>query len=272
MDSKTYFRFPGVNSHALIEMMRSPLHCWAKYVDPDANERNEQSQAMRLGSLVHCLALEPEKFTRDFIIADWINLRTKVGKADWAAVVESGLTPITNDDYVKASRISHSVTLHPIAGPLLTGGEAEKTIFVERDGLLPLKGRIDYLNPYAGIVELKTAHDASKRAFSGAVWRYNYHLSASYYQMLAARHAGCEEAEIRHTFIVVETKYPFAVAVYTTPEALLEEGRKLWEEQLTRFDECMRTDHWPSYPADTLDTYTGGGVARIDVEVGELEL
>lgn len=272
MDSKKYFKIPGINSHALIEMMRSPLHCWAKYVDPNAPERDEQSQAMRLGSLVHCLALEPGIFTRDFFIADGINRRTKDGKAEWAAVVESGLIPITNDDYVKASRISNSVTRHLIAGSLLTGGEAEKTIVVERDGLLPMKGRIDYLHPYAGVVELKTANDASKRAFSGAVWRYGYHLSASYYRMLAARHAGCEEAEIRHTFVVVETKYPFAVAVYTTPESLLEEGRKLWEEQLARFDECMRADHWPSYPADTLDTYTGGGVARIDVEVGELEL
>lgn len=272
MDSKEYFKLPGINSHALIEMMRSPLHCWSKYVDQDAPERDEQSQAMRLGSLVHCLALEPGKFARDFIVADGINLRTKDGKAEWAAVVESGLIPVTGDDYVKASRISNSVTRHPIAGPLLTGGEAEKTIVVERDGLLPLKGRVDYMHPYAGVVELKTAHDASKRAFSGAVGRYSYHLSASYYRMLAARHARCEEEEIRHTFVVVETKYPFAVAVYTTPEALLEEGRKLWEEQLARFDECMRADHWPSYPADTLDTYTGGGVARIDVEVGELEL
>lgn len=271
MDSKEYFNLPGINSHALIEMMRSPLHCWAKYVCQGAHEHDEQSQAMRLGSLVHCLALDPETFNRDFIVADRINRRTKDGKAEWAAVVESGLIPVTGDDYVKASRISNSVTRHPIAGPLLTGGEAEKTIVVERDGLLPLKGRIDYLHPF-GVVELKTAHDASKRAFSGAVGRYSYHLSASYYRMLAARHAGCEEAEIRHAFVVVETKYPFAVAVYTTPEALLEDGRKLWKEQLARFDECMRDNHWPSYPADTLDTYTGGGVARIDVEVGELEL
>lgn len=272
MNSKDYFKLPGINSHALIEMMRSPLHCWAKYVDPDAHERDEQSQAMRLGSLVHCLALEPETFTRDFIVADGINRRTKDGKAEWAAVVESGLIPITGDDYAKASRISSSVTLHPIAGPLLSGGEAEKTIVVERDGLLPLKGRIDYLHPYAGVVELKTANDARKLAFSGAVHRYGYHLSASYYRMLVARHTGCEEAEIRHTFVVVETKYPFSVAVYTAHEALLEEGRKLWEEQLARFDECMKADHWPGYPADILDTYTSGGVARFDVEVGELEL
>lgn len=273
MDSKSYFSLPGVNSHALIEMMRSPLHCWAGYVDRQAPERDEPTPAMRFGTLVHTLVLEPGTFGRDFVLADEINRRTNAGKEEWAAIQKAGLTPITGDEYAKAAMIADAIHHHPTAGPMLLGGEAEKTIVVERQGsLLPLKGRIDYLHPDAGVVELKTANDASKRAFSGAVHRYSYHLSAAFYRMLVARHEGREESSINHTFVVVETKYPFAVAVYTTPAAMLEEGRALWVEQLERFDACVASGDWPSYPVDILDTYTGGGNARVDVELGELEL
>ena len=50
--NQAYFQMPGVSSHALIELARSPLHGWAKYVDPDRADE-EPTPAMRFGTLVH---------------------------------------------------------------------------------------------------------------------------------------------------------------------------------------------------------------------------
>jgi hypothetical protein len=106
-----------------------------------------------------------------------------------------------------------------------------------------------------------------------AVYRHGYHLSAAYYRMLVGRTTGTPEAAIPHTFVVVEPRYPYAVAVYPSSERLLAEGRDLWETNLARFDECWMANDWPSYPVESLDpaTSTSGG-PRFEVEVGELEL
>ena len=83
---------------------------------------------------------------------------------------------------------------------------------------------------------------------------------------------GTPEADIPHTFVVAEPKYPYAVAVYPTSERLLAEGRGLWETALARFDECWTGGEWPSYPVEALEPGVGGGRPRFAVEEGELEL
>ena len=161
-----------------------------------------------------------------------------------------------------------------MAGGLFKVGEPEKVLIVPRESpLLPLKGRLDWLSPQPAIVELKTAADASKSAFLHTVYRYDYHLSAAYYRRLVSRVTGVPETAIPHTFVVVEPKPPYAVAVYPTAEGLLAEGREAWEANLARFDECWINQDWPSYPVESLkpSTRIGGGL-RFEIEEGELEL
>jgi hypothetical protein len=272
-DSRAYFRMPGVSGHALIELARSPLHGWAKYVDPDRADE-EPTAAMRFGTLVHALTLTPETFADEFFLADSINRRTNAGKAEHAARAATGKQIVTGKEYQAALQIVKAIKRHPVAGTLFKVGEPEKILTVAREPhRLPLKGRLDWLNPQPAIVELKTATDASPAGFLRAVYRHGYHLSAAYYRMLVGRTTGTPEAAIPHTFVVVEPRYPYAVAVYPSSERLLAEGRDLWETNLARFDECWMANDWPSYPVESLDpaTSTSGG-PRFEVEVGELEL
>jgi exodeoxyribonuclease VIII len=228
---------------------------------------------MRFGTLVHCLVLAPETFADEFALAGSINRRTNAGKADYAALVATGKQIVTGEEYRTALEIVRAIRRHPVAGGLFKGGEPEKILAVEREPhRLPLKGRPDWLAPQPAIVELKTATDASREGFLRAVYRHGYHLSAAYYRMLVGRATGTPEAAISHTFVVVETERPYAVAVYPTSERLLAEGRKLWETALARFDECWINRDWPSYPVETLDPATASGGPRFAVEDGEVEL
>ena len=271
--SCAYFHRPGVSSHALIEIARTPLHCWAKYVNP-ARPNQEPTAAMQFGTLVHTLALTPETFNEEFVRADAINRRTAEGKAHYAALLESGQHIVTAKDYQAAIQIVKALRSHPVAGGLFKVGEPEKVLIVPRESpLLPLKGRLDWLSPQPAIVELKTAADASKVAFLHTVYRYGYHLSAAYYRTLVSRVTGAPESAIPHTFVVVEPKPPYAVAVYPTAEGLLAEGREAWEANLARFDECWINQDWPSYPVESLKPSSGMNRGlRFAIEEGELEL
>lgn len=271
--NRSYFQLPGVSSHALIEMTRTPLHCWAKYVDPDRADE-EPTAAMRFGTLVHALVLTPATFADEFVLADSINRRTHQGKADYAALVASGQLVVFREEYAAALAIVKAIKRHPVAGGLFRVGEPEKTVVVEREPhLWPLKGRLDWLAPQPAIVELKTATDASREGFLHAVYRHGYHLSAAYYRMLVSRATGTPEDAISHTFVVVETQRPYAVAVYPTSERLLAAGRDSWETNLARFDECWVANDWPSYSVETLEPFAvSGGRPHFEVEEGEVEL
>lgn len=269
-DTRAYFAMPGVSSHTLIELIRTPLHCWAKYVDPN-RKPEEPTPTQRLGTLVHLLTLTPETFGDECVLVESVNRRTQAGKADYATLAATGKLVVSRKEYTAALQIVKAIHRHPIARGLLQHGEPEKVISVSRDtGLLPLKGRLDWWGQ-AGIVELKTAADPGKDAFLRDVYRYRYHLSAAYYRMLVSRHTGQSEASIPHTFVVVETKPPHAVAVYGTAERLLAEGQQLWETHLPRFDACWIADEWPGYPVETLEP-GGGGRGRHDIEEGEVVL
>ena len=272
-DSQAYFQMPGVSSHALIEIARTPLHGWAKYVDPDRQD-GEPTPAMKFGTLVHTLMLAPDTFNDAFVRADAIHRRTNAGKAESAALAATGQRVVSREAYNAALRIVQAIRRHPVAGTLFNVGEPEKIVTIQREPhLWPLKGRLDWLSPQPAIVELKTATDASQAGFLRAVYRHGYHLSAAFYRRLVSEATGTPEEAIPHTFVVVETRYPYAVAVYPSSERLLAEGRDRWQQNLQRFDACWINNDWPSYPVASLEPATSTGTApRFAVEVGELDL
>ena len=70
MDNEEYQDLPCVSSHWLKAMLESPADCWRKYLDPQ-RPTQQKTEALRLGTLVHCLALTPRQFEREFLVADY---------------------------------------------------------------------------------------------------------------------------------------------------------------------------------------------------------
>ena len=60
MNNTEYQDILGISSHWLIAMLQSPAACWRKYLDPQ-RPAEEPTDALRLGTLVHCLALTPRQ-------------------------------------------------------------------------------------------------------------------------------------------------------------------------------------------------------------------
>lgn len=237
-----YHADPAVSASHLKAISISPLHYWARYVDPD-RITPEPTPAMRLGSMVHCTVLEPHELPHRYLrVPDGIDRRTKDGKAAWAELEASGKELIKAADWDMAMAMAEACWRHPAAGKLLRqpDGLAELS-FWWSDGDLRCKCRPDLL---AGdvIVDLKTTTDASPAAFARAVVGFGYHLQAAHYL------AGTGAA--RFVFLAVEKAPPYAVAVYELDAAALATGEQLRQEAMHVIRQCRQADHWPGYSDD----------------------
>ena len=75
-----YYKIDAVSNSMLSLLKRSPWTFYKTYVTQDPAEKmeSEETDAMRLGSAVHMLALEPEKFGAEYLVLDGpINSRTE---------------------------------------------------------------------------------------------------------------------------------------------------------------------------------------------------
>lgn len=235
MNNTEYQDLPGISSHWLIETLNSPAACWRKYLDPQ-RPAETPSDAMRLGTLVHGLALTPSQLEREFLVADY-ERRSNAGKARYAQLQSYGLTVIRPGELDRARAIVAALKADPTARKLLAHGKKERTIIQPRAaGLLPLKARLDIHNEARRhVVELKTTWNLD--GIEAAMTRYRYPLSAAFYRdMVRGQHT---------TFVFVQTREPINLKVIEMSHADLQDGRMMWQTALELFDTCWRLNQWP---------------------------
>ena len=235
MNNHDYQNLPGISSHWLIAMLDSPAACWRKYLDPQ-RPAEEPTDALRLGTLVHGLALTPRQFERDFIVADY-ERRSLAGKARYIALQQSGLTVVKPAELDQARTLVAALHADPTARKLLRGGKKERTIIRPRArGLLPLKARLDvHQESRRQVIELKTTWNIA--AAEAAMTRYRYELSGAFYRDMVHGHDV--------TFVFVQTREPYDVLVMPMTRTQLQDGEMQWRTALEMFDTCWRLNQWP---------------------------
>lgn len=248
MDNAEYHRHRAIGKSHLDAVARSPLHYWARYVDP-SRKPEAPTPAMVLGSALHSRVLEPEKFPGEYVRAPDVDRRTKDGKAAWAELEASGATVLSAADWSLCSGMADAVRSHLAADRLLSrAGGAELSLFWtdQRTGL-ECKCRPDYLTDDGWIVDLKTTEDASPSGFAKSALNFRYHVQAAWY-LRGVRQSGGEPRGF--VFIAVEKKPPHAVAVYLADDDMVRLGLAEADRCLNRLAECFETEHWPGYGHD----------------------
>ena len=243
MNPRDYHALSGISSHWLIEMLKSPADCWRKYIQPQ-RPSEEPTAALRLGTLVHCLALTPHQFEREFIVADY-ERRSNAGRQAYARLAATGLALVKPAELDRARAVVAALQTHREARKLLRHGKKERTIIQPRaSGLLPLKARLDVHNESKRqIIELKTTRDLG--VVTVAMQRYRYWLSAAFYQHLVGGQSV--------VFVFVQTTPPHDVAVIPLERPQLQAGREQWQRALARFDDCWQRNDWPEAISETLE-------------------
>lgn len=183
------------------------------------NQKPFSSSSMELGTAVHTMLLEPEKFIEEYFVAPKLDLRTKAGKEQKAEFEKAnvGKKMLRDEEWHIVKNIANNFNEHELAKKYCNGMK-EMSHYTTYKGV-PVRVRPDNINyGLEFISDVKTCQDNSPQAFKRDVYKYAYHVQAAFYSLVL----GFPVENFR--FIAVETNYPFSVEVYALSDDLIEQG------------------------------------------------
>lgn len=239
----TYSERMGVNASGLKDLLKSPGHYRALSLAP-----NEPSDAMRKGSLLHALLLEPER--QCDVQAKEVFLPGDDGKGEPERY--------TRTAYDQARAMADGILRNEVARQLLAKGQSEVSLWWhDPTHNLLCKGRMDFVSqavvgkPLA--LDIKSARDNDERSFARDSVTYRYDLQAAHYC-----EGGRETGLYQHNafaFVVVESKPPYHCIVYFVGEdadgnykhddGFLSTGSQWREYAMRLYGRCMERGQWP---------------------------
>lgn len=201
-----------ISAHDTMDFAKNPYGYFRKKA---AGVHDEPTDAMKLGTAVHCAVLQPDVYASTYAIQP-ATISRRAGKAwEMFQAENPGKEIIKQDDADMVTGISEAVYAHKNASEILTwanADEMEVSLFYRLHDL-DCKSRLDLIVPDEGIVcDLKTASDASPEGFMKACDAFQYDVQAAMY-MRAAEECGLKADHF--IFIAVENKFPFTVGVYS---------------------------------------------------------
>lgn len=247
IDNETYHEGNGISKTGIKEFMKSPMHYWERYINPERKKQNK-TQQMTFGSAFHIKVLEPHLFDSEVaIIPSGIDRRTKAGKSEWDQFQSESENKIviSESDHEVLNIMADKIMQNPTAKNLIEGGQYERSIYYNDDdsGML-CKTRPDILHKYF-IADVKTAADASFNAFQRDLFNYGYHLQAA---MCFDGVSKILEREMQEfVFIVIEKTPPYAVAIYALDHDSIQFGKERYRAELIKIKNCIDNAEWPGY-------------------------
>lgn len=216
----------------------------------------EDSPSLDLGWLFHLAVLEPEVFKTSVAVGPVGDRRFTHVKKQWAEfeAAHPGAQIVSPDAHRAAIRMRDSLMSNETAHAFFTaeGGNEVSFLWEDPDTGAMCKGRVDRvgtINEAPIIGELKSAANASHRAFERAIEQFGYHVAAAHYtaglEALFPMPAGYGRF---HMFFVVENEEPYCTAVYQSDDDLLIEGERVRTAALRQWAKCKETGIYPGYP------------------------
>ena len=173
------------------------------------------TDAMQLGTALHCAFLEPELMLKR--VACWKGAARK-GKA-WEEFCDEheGKVILTASAHEQMEGMVRSLRKHPIIRQWQSKIEDVEVSGVGSICGVPVKGRCDAMTPDP-LIDLKKVRSGDARTFTSAVLGFGYHWQAYVYRKIFNRD--------RFVLATVEDKAPFDVVAYELSPAFLREGER----------------------------------------------
>ena len=280
-----YRKAEGVSQSELKEVLRSPAHWLARY-GPDAAP-TFPSNAMIIGTALHCKLLEPELFDSQFVDRSTLDKELTITQLK-AALDDEGIeykktakkpeleqllypdgkpvdkrTSLSGDDFAIVNGMAEVTRSHSIAGNWFDPGRKdyrrgnELSLYAEPSADtfgLPIKGRLDRLEKTANgwmILDLKTTDDASPGTFQKKAYTMGYHLQAAFYTDLLRKVLNTNNVEFM--FCAMERRRPHGISLYRAGEDMIELGREQYREALRALAYCKSQDSFPGYDSEVIE-------------------
>ena len=254
-----YHAIKALSNSSLSVLKRSPTEFYRRFVTGEM--KGQETDAMLLGSAVHMLALEPERFDAQYVVLDGpINPQT--GKPygrdtkkfeSWlfdSALIGNGRTMLIREEFANSMAIAQSFQAHPEIMAIMASRaeklfESEYAMEYETNaGKVDLKCKIDFVCPSERlIIDLKSSHDPSPYAWSWHAEDFGYHRQAAIYSDAMEAKYG---EPFRFLFGVVRSKEPYEAAVYELDAESINRGRSEYEALIAEYVDRKAKNDWLS--------------------------
>lgn len=238
-------RVEYLTSHQIIEYATCP----ALYRKSMAGlvPRLNFSDAFLIGSATHTLALEGRQaFEREYVVGGPINPKTEKPYgaetkkfAEWAQ--STGKTALSDDQFALVCKMATAVRSHLLAAELLKQGVAEAVLRVDDYHGVKAQIRIDWFNPSAGIVDLKTCGDLAE--FEGDARKYHYVEQMAFYRSIYWR---ATDDFVPVHLLAVEKREPYRVGVWRIDTDSLANAAGRNQQAIERLIVSRSDNIWPT--------------------------
>lgn len=225
-----------------------------KYQYLDGGQQ-EDTKSLRLGSAVHTLALEPEKFAATYhILPEGHRNDARTDKHKEQITLADGRIMLKTQEYQQVMDMAEALTKNAYALSLLKSpGYVEASIFWDDEDGQMYRCRPDLMRNDSLLVDLKTCRSAKPSLFEKDGWNYHYHLSAA----LTSRgyKALYDKPPEDYVYIAIESEPPHIIECYNAFDTFDElsglsyHAMGEWElaKLIDQYKICKATDTWPGY-------------------------
>lgn len=252
-----------INFSMLKVFAKSPKLYYLTFVEKSVS-RPPIKPAMILGSVVHSLFLEPEKFGVDYAVAPKCDRRTKAGKTAWSEFADEadGKTVITADVFATATAIVASLNDANIPDNIALDlcNSADKIIespirWIDEATGLKLKAKPDIYIPggsaYMNLcVDLKTTAVPGD-GFAKQCAEMGYHRQAAFY-LNGCDRVYAHDGETDFLVLAVGNEMPHDFRAYHLGPEWIAAGTFWNEFYLNRLKICYETNEWFSPESRTI--------------------
>lgn len=248
---------PSLNSGIVRTLCeKTPAHAWLQHPRLGGKAR-EQTDAMAFGAYLHALMARD---VSEFDVGDYNDFKSKDARAWRDEVKRAGRVPILQRVADEAGYIADTLVMRAAKGctntPFASNAQSEVTAIWQEDEIW-LRARFDRLvvdaGSYADLWDWKTTSGGlSERELQRTIISYGYHIQAAHY--LRGLEACMPHMRGRCSFIFafVETEPPYCVRRVVLSPELLKHGQRELARGIALWRECMATNTWPGYAAETL--------------------
>lgn len=227
-----------------------------KYEWDNILEPKKSTPAMVFGNVVHTLLLEPMTFDSRYFINEHDG-RTKEGKEAKQFAEASGLTIISQDDYVKGMDMVSGLTTNAYVAPDLLAKmsfllgqdlEIEKEInWTDADTGIECKAKLDaYIRSLNLVFDYKSIESLDDHKMDTNFGKYRYDIGGATYSEAIQSEYGDDQFP-SFLFCVQEKKAPYAFRLITLDNESLQKGLNKRKELMGKLKTAFDDDDFFTY-------------------------
>lgn len=211
----------------------------------------EEKAVFDIGSAVHLLYLEEEKFEAGVAVLDFDDWRKKDAQIARDEAREAGRIPLLKKQADELMAMRKALLLHPIAGKAFSGkGHSELSmVWKDPETGVWLKARPDWSpSDFSFLIDMKTSTTANPVDFARKAFNLGYHQQAAWY--LDAVELVTGERPGKFWFVAQDKSAPYLCSVSSFDEDAIIAGREQNRKAIRRFADCLEKNNWPGYRND----------------------